>query len=193
MRASTSRLPAWLLLAAAAAAGIAGTVVLATGTGEPISGFQRISFAAGHRSVPLDAGHWVGYYESGALTRSDRTVPDFRPLIRDPRGEQINVENYVARGGAPTGLSYDQGGHRGIAVFEFDAPRAGSFDVRLQFAGAMPPGADVAIGRDVSVGSGTPRSGVVLVVAGGLLLVAAVLLLVRNRRRRAHTVVSGGA
>ena len=193
MSVSTSRLSVWVLLGAAAAAVIAGAVVLATTSGTSIADFQRIPFTAGQRSVQLAGGRWVGYYESRTLTPTRPAVPDFRPLIRDPRGAQVNIENYAAPGGRQPGLTYDKDGHRGIAVFQFEAPQAGSFEVRLQFAGAMPPGADVAIGRDLAAGTSTPRSGVVLVAVGGLGLVLAVLLLVAGHRRRDRTVVSGDA
>lgn len=172
---------------------IAGSVVIALRSGASVAGFQRISFAAHHGVVQLGAGRWVGYYEAGNLSRSNLAVPDFRPLISDPRDDQVNVENYVPQGRPTPGLSYDEDGHRGIATFQFDASRAGTFHVKLQFAGGVPPGADVAIGRDLSAGTGTSRTGVVLVVAGGLLGIVAVLLLAVEHRRRERTVVSGDA
>jgi hypothetical protein len=188
---STSRAFAWVLLGAAAAAVVAGAIVLATNSGTTIADFQRITFAAGQRSVQLTSGRWVGYYESGARTTSHIAVPDFRPLIRDPSGAQVNIENYA--GGRKPGPSYDKDGHRGTAVFQFQAPRSGSYDVRLQFAGALPPGADVAIGRDLAAPTSTPPSGILLVVAGGLGVAGSVLLLVSRSRRRSPPVVSGDA
>lgn len=188
LRGRTPRLLGWIFLAVAVIAFVVGGIVLGTKSLGKVNGFQRITFAAGSGTVHLDGtGKWVGYYEASNVSNSITQIPHFRVAITGPSGNDVPLANYGNRSdGEIKKLTYQYNGHHGVAAFQFDAPQAGSYQVRLQPVDPLPPDANVAIGRDITGGT---VAGGLLILLGVLALIAAIVLLIvgyvkRHRHKR---------
>ena len=188
LRGRVPRLLGWIFLALAVVLFVVGGVVLATKSLGKVNGFQRVSIAQGGGTVTLNGtGKWVGYYEASDVSESISRIPNFRIAVLGPDGQPVQLQRYGNRSdGKVTKLTYDYNGHKGAAAVQFDVTRPGTYRVELEAVDSLPPGADVAFGRDIEAGT---VAGAILIVLGILALIAAIVLIIvgyvkRGRHKR---------
>jgi hypothetical protein len=193
LRGRVPRLLGWIFLAIAIIAFVVGGIVIGTKSLGKVNSFQRVTFTSGSGTVHLDTGKYVGYYEAADVDNSIDAVPNFRVLITDPNGGQVNFQNYGNNSnGTIKKFTYQYNGHNGVAAFQFNASQAGAYHVRIQAVDNLPTGADVAFGRDIAGGT---IAGGLLIVLGVLALIAAIVLLIVGyvkRSRHKRELQSGG-
>jgi hypothetical protein len=188
LRGRIPRLLGWIFLALAIVLFVIGGVVIATKSLGKVNDFHRVSFSSGSGTVDLNGtGKWIGYYEASDVTNSITRIPAFRAEVTSPSGQTVSLRTFGNRtDGKVKKFTYDYNGHKGVGAFEFTAPAAGRYAVRLQAVDALPSGADVAIGRDIEGGT---IAGALLIVGGVISLIAAIVLLIvgfvkRGRHKR---------
>ncbi|MEO8889833.1 MAG: hypothetical protein ABI301_04165 [Jatrophihabitantaceae bacterium] len=174
------RKPLWAALIAFVIAVIlfvVGGVILGTKALGKVDGFQRVSIASGEGTVTLDGtGKWVGYYEASDVSSSIDAIPHFRVAVTSPSNQNVTLESYGnLSDGKVKKLTYDSGGHKGAAAFQFTVTEKGTYRIQLQAVDSLPSGADVAIGRDIVAGTVV---GALLILAGVLFVIAAIVLLI---------------
>lgn len=189
LRGRTPRLLGWIFLALAIVLFVVGGVIAATKSLSKVNGFQRVTVASGAGTVNLDGtGKWIIYFETSQVSNSTSELPPIRIVqLTDPSGQPIVGQPYGNRSdGKVEKFTYDYDGHKGIAAWQFTAPATGTYRIQIQAAGALPSGADIAIGRDISGGA---IAGGILILVGVLALIAAIVLLIvgfvkRGRHKR---------
>lgn len=138
-----------------------------------VSRFQRVSLEQGSATVTFKAGSYVAYYEAPSLDNN----AEINLRVQDSATQTpIQVGHYG------THLTYNYGGHHGMAVFQFHIPRTGAYDV--QFSSPDP---NLAAGSDLAFGSSIASGlvgAVVGIVVGVLLLIAGVVFLIIGLVRR---------
>lgn len=172
-----------VLVAIGAIGGIVLIVVgaLAVASVNP-SDFPR---ARANHSLKIDfehAGGYVAYYEApevGNSIDSDVEVPSFSLTITAPDHAKVATQAYTSS------LTYNRGGHHGIAAKTFHIDHAGIYTFKV---GSLPGGSDarVAFGKSTA---GATVGGAALVIAGifgggFLVLVGLIVLLITFIRRR---------
>jgi hypothetical protein len=188
LRGRTPRRLGWIFLVVAIALFVVGGVVLGTKSLGKVNGFQRVSVASGGGAVQLSGtGKWVVYYEADNVSSSISRLPGIRVVVTDPSGHPVPLQLYGnSSDGKIKKLPYDFNGHKGVAAFQFTANVPGRYSIQVQAVDNLPPGADIAIGRDISGGT---VAGALLIVGGVLFLIAAIVLLIvgyvkRSRHKR---------
>lgn len=167
-----------VLVGVAVIAGIIAIVALVGIVTKP-GGYHRVA-AGDQRTVHLDAGKWVVYYESAAEHESSTLGRAAAPPVRitGPDGQRVNLGYYL------TDTTYDIGDRHGVAIYTFSTDHGGDYTVEV--GSSSTPGSGVAIGHSL-------LSGVVgwalLIVAAGLLFVLGLVLLIvglviRSRSKR---------
>jgi len=185
LRGAMPRKLGWIFGAVGVVALVVGIVVLAAKSLGAVNDFQRISVAQGHGTISVDrTGKWVGYYESDQVTSRISRLPDLQVAIAGPDGQRIDFDSY----GNPNGnsvrrLTYDFGGHSGVAAIQFDATVTGTYTVQIRALEDLPEDSKLAFGKDIFGGT---VAGGLLVVFGILLLVAAVVLLIVGYAKRSN-------
>jgi hypothetical protein len=183
LRGRIPRILGWVFLALAIALFAAGAAVIGTKSLGKVNGFHRIAYPQGG-TVSLDgSGKWIIYLEASNADSLSR-IP-FQVQVLAPSGNQIPVQYYgnPGQGEKVSKFTYDYNGHHGIAAYQFNAPVAGSYQIRG--AGQpLPPGADLAVGRDIT--TSTVVGGAL--IGGGVLfgIAAIVLLIVGYVKRSRH-------
>jgi hypothetical protein len=194
LRGRTPRRLGWIFLVVAIALFVVGGIVAATKSLGKVNSFQRVSIAAGSGTVNLDGtGKWVVYYEASDVNSSIGRIPRIQLAVTDPSGQPVAGKPYGNRSdGKVTKLTYDYNGHKGAAAYQFTAKTKGAYTVQMQAVDTLPPGAELAFGRDIQ--GGTIAAGL-LIVGGVLFLIAAIVLLIVGfvkRRRHKKEIASGG-
>jgi hypothetical protein len=175
--------------AAAAAALVLAFVGDDEDQADRIADFQRVTFAQPSRTVQLDSGSWVGYYEAPGHAGAVLTVPNYRAFIRGPRGAQVNLAGY----GALVRFRYYQAGRNGVSLFRFEAPQPGPYRILLRFPGVLASGTDLAIGRDLAKPGSSSRAVAFTVAAATAVLGFGALGWGLQRRSGQPHVVSGAS
>lgn len=155
-----------------------------------VNSFQRVSVADGVRTMHLNAGSYVAYYEAPNYNTNSNTVPVLVLQILDPQtGHFLTGSLYGGRSDHKVKiLTYDYNGHHGAALYQFRVPHTGNYKVRVVKppTSSAAPNADLAIGH--SIATGLAIGGVLAIVGGLLILVAIILLIVglvkRSRSRK---------
>jgi hypothetical protein len=185
-----------VFLAVAIVLFVIGGVVLAKKSFGQVNGFHRVSFATQGGVVQLSGtGKWIGYYEAPNVTNSITRIPDFRVGVQGPSGQSIPVQHYGnSTNGKIQKLVYNYNNHNGAAAFQFTAPTAGRYQIRLVRGPTIPGNADVAIGRDILGGT---VAGALLIVGGVIAIVVAVVLIIvglvkRSRHKRELRTAGSG-
>jgi hypothetical protein len=176
---------------------IAGGVLASTRSYSKVKGFQRISVQDTTGTVHFShAGGYVAYYESRTVTDStSQLIPpvggtltnqaaNTTVILRTPYGNRSD--------GKIKFLHYDYKGHKGVALWQFHIDQPGTWQVRLQAAGPVPPDAAIAFGPSIAKGV---VIGGILVVAGVVVLLGGLITLIVGlvrRRRHRREIRSGG-
>ncbi len=165
-----------LLLVAGVIGGVVWGVVGFSRMMDQIEDFQRVHVPGSGEVFIDDPGGYTIYHEyEGAATSSWRQAPDVE--ITDPSGSPVFVESY----GPNASLTYDYE-HEGVAVYTFDAPTTGTYEVETH--GELDLGWDqqIAIGRSFT---GTLAAAILGALAIGAIgvLSGTILLIVTAVRR----------
>lgn len=178
---------------------VGGAVGFSQGLGK-VNSFQRVSVSDGIRSMHLNAGKYVAYYEAPNFDTNSNTVPVLVLQILDPRtGHLLTGSLYGGRSDQKVKiLTYDYNGHHGAALYQFRVPHTGTYKVRVVKppTSSAAPNADLAIGH--SIATGLAVGGILAIVGGLALLVAIILLIVgliqraRSRKQRVAAQNYGG-
>jgi len=160
-----------------------------------VDSFQRVSPADGIRTVHLNAGDYVAYYEAPNYDTNSKTVPILVLQILDPStGHLLTGSLYGGRSDHKVEiLTYDYDGHHGAALYQFRVPHNGTYQVRVVRppASTAAPNSDIAIGH--SIATGLAVGGVLAVVGGIAIVLALILLIVGLVQRRSSKKRLGAA
>ena len=142
--------------------------------------FDRIAIP-GTKTLTLDEGEWVVYYESTLDWGSYYTPPSV--TVSDARGRDVALRYHSSS-------SYTQGGRRGESLWSFDAPTSGAYTIDVATVGepVSTRGGQIAVGRPLFSGGavasilGSIALGAVSFIAG--LVVLIVTIVRRGRAKR---------
>jgi uncharacterized membrane protein len=168
---------------------IIGIVVVATKSLGKVNDFQRVDVSAATGTVTFkDAGNYVAYYEADDVDSNIRSVPAVRIALQSPSGkvQQLTTPYGGRSDGKIKIITYDYGGHKGVALYQFKITETGTYEVALEAPPGTASGADIAFGKSIAAGT---VAGGLLVVLGILLLIAGIVLLIvglvkRSRHKR---------
>lgn len=170
---------------------VVGIVVLVKSPIGKVDDFARAPIDGQTHTVELTrTGNYVGYYEEPGLDTSKSRTPTFTLALVDASGTAVAVRKYSNT----TTLSYEYGGHNGLAVAKFSITKAGTYTVRGEGTD-VPADAKIAFGESVAHGL---IAGVLLFIGGLALIVTAIILLIvglvkRGRHKKALTAYPYGA
>lgn len=170
----------FVFLALAVVAVVVGVVLLVRGYSSTINGFQRVTLSQGNKTVQLDAGDYVGYYE---VPDDETRRAAVRFGVTDSSGQVVNISLYGRNGSSSSSVTYVTGGYHGEALFKFRIADSGRYVLNVSSTDA-PSGARVAVGKSIA---GTLVGGVLLVLAGVLLFIVFVVLLIVGLVKRSHS------
>lgn len=197
LRGRTPRWLGWIFLALGVVLIVVAIVIAATKSLSKVDDFQRVKAGSTDSVTFSHTGKYVAYYESDAITSHQDTVPKIKVLITDPDGKQTTLATpYGNRSdGKISKLNYTYHGHKGLAVWQFDIAKTGTYKVEVGAA----PQADAQVAFGKSIAGGVIVAGMVGIL-GVLLLIAAIVLLIvgfvkkgRHKREIAAGQYSGGA
>lgn len=165
----------WVGAAIVVVAGIAAIVWFATGFksfSDTIDNFQRVPVNGEGEVTFDDTGGYVLYYEGPGA--SDGDIPTGQAQLTPVAGgESLDLDDYDSE------LTYEIGGHSGVAVLTVDIEEPGTYLLESESDGD----GELAVGR--SVGTKLVTSIVGGLVLGGLgVVVGAVIIIVTAVRRR---------
>lgn len=150
--------------------------------------FDRIAIP-GTRTLTLDDGEWVVYYESTLDWGTYYTPPSV--TVSDASGRDVALRYSSSQN------TYTRGERRGESLWSFDAPTPGAYTIDVATVGepASTRGGQIAVGRPLFSGAaiagilGSIALGAVSFVAG--LIVLIVTIVRRGRAQRALSVPYG--
>jgi hypothetical protein len=170
---------------------VTGALLLNKSVLNKVDGFERIAVSTSSGRVTFDhPGSYVAYYESDALTSTATKVPRIEVRLTSPSGRQIVPDApFGGKSGGTTrkSLRYEFHGHKGVALWQFSVPEAGTYQVELGSNPAADPDAVIAFGKSVAGGL---MAGMLTLLVGLFATFAGVILLIVGavRRRRSRRV-----
>lgn len=187
LRGHLSRRLGWTFLGASVALLIAGLVVLGMNRLDEINGFHRLPYPAGGALTLDGTGKWVIYLE--AVDAGPFTRAPFNVEVTAPTGRPVPTEYYghPGAGQRPSTFTYSYKDNQGVAVYQFVAQSAGSYDIEPQHLDFLSSDtAYLAIGRDIrtstTVGNALTASGLLALLAATVLLIVGFAKKTRHKK-----------
>lgn len=167
--------------------GIAGVIigaVLLTNALSVVDDFTRVPLAAGSKTVTLDAGKYVGYYEAAGKGRDGGGVFVQMAIADADTGDEVSIGLYGKNGTSTSTLTYDRNGKHGEALFKFNIDKSGSYTVQVEDTDSNAPAdADIALGESIA---GKFVGGTLTLVGGVLFVIPAIVLLIVGLVKRSN-------
>ncbi|HEV7204355.1 MAG TPA: hypothetical protein VGN18_07060 [Jatrophihabitans sp.] len=175
---------------------VVGSIIIATKSLNKVDGFARVPVATGG-TVQLKSGNQLVYYEASDVSSGIDTVPVPAIRITAPDGTKTILDTLYGGASRESGriknrLTYDNNGHKGVAIYQLKITQAGTYQVEVQPSGQEKAGADLAFGESIAGGTAL---GAGLLVPGVLLIIAAIVLLIVGlvKRGRHKKEIASGA
>lgn len=175
---------------------VIGAVVFASKSLSKVDGFARVPVAGGG-TAQLKSGNQLVYYEASNVSSSISEVPVPAIRLTAPDGTQTVLDTLYGGASRASGkiknrLTYDNDGHKGVAIYQLKIAQAGSYKVEVQPSGLERSGAQLAFGESIAGGTALSAG---LIVPGVLLIVAAIVLLIVGlvKRSRHKKEIASGA
>ena len=137
--------------------------------------------AAGrHRDLPTitftKTGGYLAYYEARRHPVISK-IPEPVVQMLSPSNKELDLNTPYGnrRDDKIKRLTYDHGGHKGVAVYQFHISETGKYKVRRRATRPRRPGRKMAFGESIATGGNT---GGALILVGVLFLIAAIVLLI---------------